>query len=824
MIPLLVLSLAQVQTEVLGTRSVAGQPVQVRVMDQAAAEAAGPWLPIGEDFVAAGSGKLLSLRESYPHEWLKRMGPVDPQPAAVKLPVAVRIFTRLEQGPGFLKPSDERPAGALNRRRGEFDDDEMARLVEGLAATEMVLERATNGLADVQWTIVVDPTPLRGYGESPIGLVRDAMMALTRESSWENQAGAVSNPFWGSLAIYPGRPDAAEWQLMRTGLGFTPRAPVVGMGLQGFSVGSATSEIVAAMENLLAQRAVAQGFGAVGSLPWWADGAYWAQLGSVQEPDSKTLASRIGRVPGPNGLSWSAPANLDIAKSWPPRLGVGAWPAGDRAEINPDWLTPDQLEKAQWTADGAGKLSLPLPGPGGIDALLSRTFPPRLHEHPREPEMRPGRGGSLQMEPREGGGFVLTHTGGEPFGRIPLAWLPAELAQQPILAVRLTVKGSFEAPLGLALNGEVVGINAAAQRLVGGQAWVKEDGVETTFTAVVRGDTFTANPLSLDFVIPSEPGLSRSNRQKGQALEILSLSISVPEGTGESTPEPVVTPPVATLDRATPVNVLLQALNTYQQTPDTAQTPAVELLTTHADPFVSSSALWALALQGTEASQAKLKYALEIGPFEHNRQAAAEILARTDFDLVRPLTTMMMAGEWSAREAQARALTRYAEKNSEAAVGLILLLTDPEPAVRLRAAQGIPLLGELAQRRLLYAAVNDPSEMVRATAYTKLLNAPNASIAEEARRGIGDESAVVRAKLYQALGAAGQESFQALIKRGLQDRSPSVRVAAVDALAICPGPVTREDVQLLSGDPAPLIQQSLKRLAIAKGFQLEKAD
>ncbi|MCW5937708.1 MAG: HEAT repeat domain-containing protein [Fimbriimonadaceae bacterium] len=236
-------------------------------------------------------------------------------------------------------------------------------------------------------------------------------------------------------------------------------------------------------------------------------------------------------------------------------------------------------------------------------------------------------------------------------------------------------------------------------------------------------------------------------------------------------------------------------------------------------PSVAFLATKALAAQDSPEAWAALRALVETGPFEFNRRVAAGTFINHPEAEMAASLNMLGARGWRTREAAARALAKIETEPA----GIILaatLFSEPHPSVRRVVCQGANPNIDLASRRVLYAAVNDASEWVRAVAYVTMLDAPAGPLRDDALKGVRDPSVNVRLSLLQAIKTRQNDGDRAALRLAVIDPETRVRVAALEALATQPGPVVLEEVQNLTQDSDPRVAQALQDLARKKGIKL----
>lgn len=221
------------------------------------------------------------------------------------------------------------------------------------------------------------------------------------------------------------------------------------------------------------------------------------------------------------------------------------------------------------------------------------------------------------------------------------------------------------------------------------------------------------------------------------------------------------------------------------------------------DTLVAMAACRALAMHGP-AGWEGLRNVLRDGPFDANRLAASYEVGR----LLRSEVKTMAGEGFTADEtwipsARAALLSRSGRTRQialalfgrlatqESPFVLVSGLQDPDPAVRAAACGWLDPANDLAGRRLLFTAVNDPFEFVRAAAYRRLILAGNDEQRREAEAGVKDDGVNVRIAVLRAWAQSTdlpRRRRAALV--GMTDRDPLVQAAALDAL---PGEGTSPD-------------------------------
>lgn len=283
------------------------------------------------------------------------------------------------------------------------------------------------------------------------------------------------------------------------------------------------------------------------------------------------------------------------------------------------------------------------------------------------------------------------------------------------------------------------------------------------------------------------------------------------------TPEQVALLMAALTDRNETVRLNAAAALRRVQLPEAVAALADQCRS--ATPAIAAQAAQALAFQDTPESWAAIRRTLDVGPFEFNKQYAALALASQGQESdAAVLSTLMTARSWRARFDGARAVARLPGRS--AAIVLMALLQELDPRVRLAVVQGANLEFELVNRRLLYLAVNDPSEEVRAASYRRLITSPNADFRADGYRGVRDESLYVRLALLDEMAEHPDPGHRDALRIAVTDARARVRARALLALGAQSDPVTLPEIENLLADNDPRVQAALVSVAKAQALLL----
>ncbi|MCH7945204.1 MAG: HEAT repeat domain-containing protein, partial [Armatimonadetes bacterium] len=216
--------------------------------------------------------------------------------------------------------------------------------------------------------------------------------------------------------------------------------------------------------------------------------------------------------------------------------------------------------------------------------------------------------------------------------------------------------------------------------------------------------------------------------------------------------------------------------------------PHIAPSTASGAPSEAYLAIQALKHQGVDEAWSEIANAAFRGPLSHNYRFAAEALGeRPEEVTLTLLTPALLDPSWRTRRAAVRSLNKVEGEQAALVSATALQGVDPDAVVRFEIVQAKRPESELFAGRLLYSAVNDSSEWVRAASYSALIDSQFETIRDQALRGVRDESVFIRLHLLQAMTDSPQEHYRPALRMAVIDGSAVVRAAALRAFAKQPG-------------------------------------
>ena len=249
--------------------------------------------------------------------------------------------------------------------------------------------------------------------------------------------------------------------------------------------------------------------------------------------------------------------------------------------------------------------------------------------------------------------------------------------------------------------------------------------------------------------------------------------------------------------------------------------PQITRLATNPSPGTAYLAINAMRFQNDDRGWSQIAFTAFKGPEGFNYAFAAEALGDKQEDAtLQILGVPVLQANWHSRLSAVRSMNKIDTEMGAIVASTCLSAPEPDAAVRFELVSHARPKSELYARRLLYAAVNDESEWVRAASYLSLIDSPFTEMRDQALKGVGDDSATVKLALLEAMRRNAKEYYRSALRSAVTDASPQVRAAALRAFATQPAEVVLGEVQNTLNDPSPIVRAALQELAKAKGLQI----
>jgi HEAT repeat protein len=741
-----------------------------------------------------------------------RWKPVGDGPGVTVVPVLVVLTTRV-----YILEQDGQ--GIVRQRRGVLERGEVDTVYSALALFKAAVEASGEGRFRVLVTVVQDDDPaflpaLTPTEKAGLGLewLARSLAPRINQARFESEDGSYNGPYAGVFAIHAGLTGSVS----RSMVGQTP---VTAIPYYGFSQQTPEAALAPLLYSEFRNHVASRRSGEVHN----------------SEPAGLEYPQIDG---GPTWLRWLA----SLSPDWEPRppavqVGPGIVELEDGRVAVP-------VEYADLLAETPGLLGTDPTPVAGLPSVVVRPKAPlgsqawNVVGSPRpKPAEAPSEVGlhALSTLP-DGGGFSIQRS-----GRSARGYVEFPAAGMGRFSVR--VRSNSPEPWHVTLVGES---GRTRELLLCGSSRVPAESSHRPTPALAPADGQWHEVVLDPKAELDEPlravrfGAGRDQwrferlPQPAAVLEVSALQPSTAEPTQASVVQAPNPRHARLAEIASPADAAdVAAIREGLESPDTSDklnalaaivrasvpgfVPELTELARGAVTAPSYLAVRALADRKDDESKTILLETIERGPFEHGKRFAIEALSGSFSPQMAAVLSQMGARSWQSRLAGVRALARIGDQNSQILM-VSTLVGEPDPAVRLAVSEGALNGIPLVARRVLYAAVNDPSEAVRLASLVRLLDSPLAEIRAEALGGVRDESPWVRLGLLAEIAVRRNDADRPALRLAVTDPLPAVRAAALDALAGQPGPVLPEEVANVARDSHPLVAQAYQRLARAKGI------
>jgi len=282
------------------------------------------------------------------------------------------------------------------------------------------------------------------------------------------------------------------------------------------------------------------------------------------------------------------------------------------------------------------------------------------------------------------------------------------------------------------------------------------------------------------------------------------------------------------LKQEEPLPVLYQALRKLEGASLRAIPADLDRLTKEIVPPLAEAAIRTVGSMEGDAATALLRGLIRTAPIEHARMVAVEELvkrqsaaATKDLSLINDFGGLVGRQNVRLRATATRSLGVFGSERANRFRVTFSIQDDPE--VRLAAIETADADDvEFAQKKLLFLAINDPSDQVRFTGYRRLMSSKDPKIRAEGAKGSKDDSVGVRIRVVAEIAAAlPAEEARPFLQAAVVDLSPTVRAEAALALGKL-GNIDPGEVQNLFGDKNSLVVKALISLVREKKLNVSK--
>ena len=237
------------------------------------------------------------------------------------------------------------------------------------------------------------------------------------------------------------------------------------------------------------------------------------------------------------------------------------------------------------------------------------------------------------------------------------------------------------------------------------------------------------------------------------------------------------------------------------------------------DPSIAATALVALMFDGSDNAISVVRQSVRVAFSDYAKQTAATLLAQTkDPKMAGEVSLLLSNRSWTARVAGVEALALIGTP----AAGQISLafINGNDPEIKLAVTRHADPSRDEDVRILLWSAVNEPYDMVRAQSDIKLIQSQAPANRTEGYKGVRDDSKFVRLQVLQYLASQPKEEHRNALRIAVADRSPMVRAAALNGFAALDAATSLDEVANVLEDSSSTVQLALIDLAEKKHLKL----
>ena len=265
--------------------------------------------------------------------------------------------------------------------------------------------------------------------------------------------------------------------------------------------------------------------------------------------------------------------------------------------------------------------------------------------------------------------------------------------------------------------------------------------------------------------------------------------------------------------------VRLNATSAYIGLKDPSVEPALIANSVDLDPEVASAALAALWAEGSDVARAIVIRSVSVSLSDYTKMTAAQLLADTkDPKMADNVSRLLASRSWQAHVRAVEALAEIPTPESQ--IWRLAFLGMTEPAVKLAVTRTADPSMDKVVSALLWSAVNEPSDCVRAESYIKLINSSLESNKQEGYKGVRDDSRFVRKLVVEYLAQHPSENHRNALRIAIADKSAAVRSAAIEGFAALEKGASVDEIANVLDDLNPDVQLALIHLSKVKALKL----
>ncbi len=686
------------------------------------------------------------------------------------------IFTRLQ--------ADERDsAGVLREQRQTIESVQLAQIQTAIQRFSGWVTAKTNGHLSVVPDVQVESDWMRDKtteSSPPFGppFITRYLEARINGGSYEAEDKVFRGPFNSVIYILPGsRPsEVAQTVVNDTPVSGLSARPLTASGTDG----NLDVELQSAWLKQLDARAKDQGYKGIATAPTGSTEDVWSTVTSLDEPAPQVFLARQSSLLSLNFGS-AEPVPIKVAKAPATEATIVTDP--DRGQV---------LKVVEAAGFRTGGIALPSRADKAPLAKLDTA--PTLSFMARSSSRDPL---SIRLESSDGkvawvsigqdAKLVTSMPGASIFSA---QFIPDGKWQK----VSIDLKSALS-KLGLADINTLV-IEPSPNTKIGGK--IRADIIEYEFDEFKFGNE-AANPL-----VPDTAPDPASDDAEARALYAAQAKASSPE--------------LAALLKDKNELVRLNATAAYNTIKDPTVESALVSNSLDLDPSVAGAALKALMNSGTESALSVIRQSVRVAFSDYAKQTAGALLAESkDPKLAGDVSLLWSNRSWNARLSAVDSMAKFGTPESHKMMMTFLVSDDPE--IKLAVTRHTDPNIDDDARKLLWSAVNEPSDRVRADSDIKLIQSSTSANRIEGFKGVHDDSKYVRLVVLDYLANHPSEENRNALRMAVADKSARVRAAALRGFGSLASPPSLEEIANILDDSDPKVLLSL--IDVAKKHSLK---
>ncbi len=682
----------------------------------------------------------------------------------------VVVFTKTE--------ADGRDSrGILRQKRATIESSQLLQIRESVARLEALVAAQTDGAIKVVTDLQIENEWMRESGTSPFGVDFAARYfeARINGGTYESEDKIFRGPFHSAIYVLPGSLFAALPDAV------VNDTPVSGISSRPIAADGSSLDFDSALDALwirqVGLRAREKGYQGIAISTDGPVDSNWTVAADLAEPSGASYVANLNKTLALHA-SITQPHIVKLPST--PTTSVDAAADNEKGQV---------LKVVEASAVRDGGIALPIKADGTplakADATPTLTFSAKSSN--KDPM-------SVRLDSSTGKSAWIS-LGPDPFLVNPAAGLT-------VLSVPFTPNGKWQK---ISVDLHSLGLADVSQMSIEPSPNAKLNGKLEPALIEYEFDQFSFNSDPAGQVLVPPTADVASDDPEARALFAAQAKSPSPQ--------------LAALLKDKSVLVRLNATTAYAGFKDPSVETDLISNTVDLDPAVASAALTALMAEGSDVAKSVVLRSVSVSLSEFTKMTAARLLADTkDAKQADNVARLLASRSWQAHVSAIESLAEIHTPESQ--IWRLAFIGMSDPAVKLAVTRyADPSLDKVAAP-LLWSAVNEPSDRVRAESYTKLIQSSVESNRSEGYKGVRDDSEFVRRLVVEYLSSHPDEAHRGALRIAIADRSAGVRAAALLGFSTLDKGAVQDEIANVLDDPSPAVQLALIGFAKKHSFKL----